>query len=180
MNRISAGFLGAVALQFLILTAVIGYNQFTVWTGETVRLNVEPIDPRDPFRGDYVTLQYSISRLDLRRIAGNEAFFFDDDRIYVELAPGADGVWQAVHAHHERRDVPHGHVLIRGTVTDSEPQGPSRVRYGIEEVFIPEGSGPAIEEASRTEGRLVTVEVSVDRYGRAIARRVLVDGRPVR
>ncbi len=180
MTRVSVRFLGVVALQFLILTAVIGYNQFTTWTGETVRLRVEPVDPRDPFRGHYVNVQYAISVLDLRRIAGDEAFFFQGDDIYVELAPDADGLWQAVDAHHERRDVAGGHVLIRGEVRSLDFPAPAHVTYGIEQVFISEGGGPLIEEASRTPGRTVAVEVKVDRYGRPVARRVLVDGRPVR
>jgi uncharacterized membrane-anchored protein len=49
------------------------------------------------------------------------------------------------------------------------------VTYGLESYFVPEGKGRLIERSERP----VVVEVSVDRDGRAVIRRLLVDGQAV-
>jgi uncharacterized membrane-anchored protein len=43
---------------------MIGYRHYWIETGEKIMLRVEPVDPRDLFRGDYVSLSYEISSLD--------------------------------------------------------------------------------------------------------------------
>jgi uncharacterized membrane-anchored protein len=169
-------FLGAIAIQFLLLFSVIGYKQYTIVTGTTVVLQVEPLDPRSLFRGDYVRLNYTISTLDLNQVGGDD-FFGYRQTVYVELAPGENGLWQAVSVEGGRRDVPDGHVLIKArTELVNAQREPStlRLRYGIEEVFIPEGSGRDVEQA----GNRVLVEVKVDRFGNAVPRHILIDGQP--
>ena len=179
MDRLTFRFLGVVALQFLILSSIIGYKQYTVVTGETVRLKVQPIDPRSLFRGDYVRLSFDISQLDLNRLAPDE-YFGSRDTVYVELAPGDDGYWHAVAAYRTRRAVEDGHILLKGKTESARFFGPDQpsstvaVDYGIEEVFVPEGSGRAVE-TSRAE---LGLEVRVDRFGNAVPRRILVDGEP--
>jgi uncharacterized membrane-anchored protein len=60
-----------------------------------VTLQTEPVDPRDLFRGDYVTLSYDISRLpagalkDQRAGGGNPI-------VYVKLAPDQNGIYQPI------------------------------------------------------------------------------------
>ena len=179
MDRLTFRFLGVVALQFLILFGMIGYKQYTVATGETVRLKVQPVDPRSLFRGDYVRLSYDISRLDLDRLASGE-YFGPRDTVYVELAPGDDGYWHAVAAYRKRRAVEGGHILLKGQTESGRFFGPGQpgttvaVDYGIEEVFVPEGSGRAVETSQAELG----LEVKVDRFGNAVPRRILVDGEP--
>ena len=58
-------FIIIVLFQVLLLVGIIAYRQYWVATGERVLLGTEPVDPRDIFRGDYVTLNYEISSLDL-------------------------------------------------------------------------------------------------------------------
>jgi uncharacterized membrane-anchored protein len=50
-----------------------------------------------------------------------------------------------------------------------------RVRYGIEEYFVPEGEGRAIERPRQAEK--VTIRVAVDRFGNAGIEAILVDGK---
>jgi uncharacterized membrane-anchored protein len=174
MNRRSINFLVVVGLQFAILLSVIGFKQYTVWTGETVLLKVQPLDPRSLFHGDYVHLNYTISTLDPRAIGGG-AYFYGSDTIWVELAPGEGGYWQAVGVYRDRRDVLEGHILLKGKVEEQSFRDQQiRVKYGIEDVFVPEGSGRAVERAQATLG----VEVKVDRFGNAVPRRILLDGQP--
>ena len=64
--------------------------------GQEVLLKVEPIDPRDLLRGDYVRLGYEISRIPVKLIADIPAdkLSSDDTSIVVRLKKGADGYWQ--------------------------------------------------------------------------------------
>jgi len=82
--------IGAAA-QIVVLAGMIGLHSLPLLRGKTVLLRVQPVDPRDIFRGDYVTLSYEFSRLpahaipDLPDEHGNEsARFF---RGYRELTP---------------------------------------------------------------------------------------------
>ena len=60
-----------ILLQALILAGMIGYRYYWVETGEKIFLRVSPVDPRDLFRGDYVSLSYDISNLDLDQLSGH-------------------------------------------------------------------------------------------------------------
>lgn len=160
-----------VAMQVLILLSVIAFKQYTVWTGETVLLKTAPIDPRDPLRGDYVTVLYEISRLDSRELAG-DAYVYGE--AFVELREGDDGYWEAVAIHEERERAFDGTVLIKGAVKSQYFDGRATVydiEYGIEDVFIEEGSGVDLPVGADAD---VGVEVKVDRFGNAVAREIVV------
>ena len=156
-------------VQLLVLFSVLGFKQYTVWTGETVRLAVAPVDPRDPFRGDYVTLTYDISRIDPNDLTGNRYAYGD---IYVELREGEDGMWEPVAIHDGRDREFDDTVLLKGETQSSFSGDTIRVEYGIEELFIPEGSGRDIPW-SRDD---LAVEVKVDRFGNAVLRHLTVGG----
>src|ERR671921_157628 len=57
----------------LILVAMIGLRALPLVTGQTVLVRVVPIDPRDLFRGDYVTLSYDFSRVPPEGVEGISA-----------------------------------------------------------------------------------------------------------
>lgn len=155
-----------LGVQLLIVGSVIAFKQYTVWTGETVRLAVGPVDPRDPFRGDYVTFQYEISRIDRAGLIGEDYAY---GTVYVELREGEDGIWDAIAIHDERRHEFKDTVLLKGKADSNDGRSMS-VRYGIEELFIPEGSARDIP------WRNVAVEIKVDRFGNAVLRHLLVNG----
>ena len=167
----------AVAIQFILLLSLLGFKQYTLLTGETVLLRVQPIDPRDLFRGDYVTLSYDISTLQPDELGGDD-YFGPDDRIYVELVKG-EPYWRPVAIYEERRHEHEDSVVIKGRVDNVHwaPGGSLQVRYGTEDIFVPEDTGRVIESLSRTSDDL-GVEVVVDRWGNGIARHLLLDGEP--
>ena len=171
----------AVAVQFLVLLALIGVKQYTLLSGTPVRLETVPVDPRDLFRGDYVVLDYRISDLDLSGLDSDESRPFEEhDTVFVVLRPDGE-YWTAAGAYHARPPVDAGQVVLRGEVEytlEFRVAGESsiRVKYGIESYFVPEGSGWAIEQI---RGRGLGAEVVVDRFGNGVVRRLLVDGQPL-
>jgi uncharacterized membrane-anchored protein len=161
-----------VTLQTLALVAMVAMKQWTLATGTPVLLETEPIDPRSLFRGDYVRLAYAISDLDHARFPGLEDFERHDE-IYV-LLRAAEPYWEPVSIHHLRPEVPAQHVGIKGKVGYSSSRQETSVRYGIENYFVPEGEGRALERPA--EGEEVSLLVAVDRAGNAGIKAVLVNG----
>ena len=58
----------AVLMQILVLVYMAGEREYILRNGKIIYLRTAPIDPRDLFRGDYVRLNYEISRIWFNRI----------------------------------------------------------------------------------------------------------------
>ena len=174
-----------LVLQTLALAGMVAMKQWTLETGRPVLLRMEPIDPRSLFRGDYVTLNYAISTLDLVALEGDDDFSTSQD-VYEVLEQGE--------TYFEPRAVYHLHpgnsadrVALKGVVDwiqttryDQESKtmvevNELHVRYGIEDYFVPEGEGRELE---RMNAQRIELEIAVDRYGGSGIRRILVDGEP--
>jgi uncharacterized membrane-anchored protein len=166
-----------IGFQIAVLLVMIGILATPLVVGQTVMLRVVPVDPRDLFRGDYVTLSYEISRApqaiegilppDLAdRHAGPRT-------VYVTLEPEADG------RHYRRGKVsttrPTSGKYLRGTyVADWRPGG--QLRFGIESFYIPEGTGEKYEQA-RQKGQL-WAEVALTAWGQAALRDLRIESAP--
>jgi uncharacterized membrane-anchored protein len=177
------------AVVVLVLSAalagMIAKKQYTLTTGTPVLLETRPIDPRSLFRGDYVRLNYAISTLRPDELAGDDDFR-RNDTIFVVLQK-ADSYWQPVAVHRQRPQAADGLVTIRGRVTaagvasrDPATRSPGdfptlTVSYGIENYFVPEGEGRALERPSAEQR--VDLRIAVDRFGNAAIQAVLVNGR---
>lgn len=146
--------------------------------GVPVVLATEPVDPRSMFQGDYVVLNYEISRLDQKLFEGQSSSRQYPD-IYVELQPG-DPVWTPVRAAYAPIQPAQGHVVLHGKGMGMGDLGDVSVRvsYGIETFLVPEGQGRAIEQLRNATDR-VTVRVMVAPDGAALPQNILVDGQPV-
>ena len=168
-----------VALQTAALAAMVVNKQWTLITGTPVVLKTEPIDPRSLFRGDYVRLNYAISVLEKEKFP-NIADFRKHDSIHILLRQG-ETWWEPVSIHKERPEAPEGQVAIRGEVMgnwgrwrDGEQVPGLNVRFGIENYFVPEGEGMALERPA--DGEVVSILVAVDESGAAGIKGVLVNG----
>jgi uncharacterized membrane-anchored protein len=169
-------------LQGLVLTGMVARHQWTLATGQPVVLAIRPIDPRSLFQGDYVELAYEIGRLRLDRLAGDDDFV-EGETVYVELQPGTQawqptGVWS-------RRPIATTGAALRGRIEwvgqqDCEAGVPpcriAAVHYGIENYFIPEGTGARFE--TLPAGSRIDVRVAVDRNGTPAIAAILFDGEP--
>ena len=179
-----------VLVQTLILLAMIGMRQWTLTTGIPVILETQPIDPRSLFSGDYVRLNYKVSDLRLEELAGDRLFKRHDTVFVVLARDGESGgeYWKAVSVHRGRPHSGDGQAVIKGRVeyTGDTMWDAARskavevkhlhVRYGIEDYFVQEGTGRALERPQQNEK--VSIQVAVDRYGNAGIKAVLVNGRP--
>jgi uncharacterized membrane-anchored protein len=177
-----------VLLQTAALIAMVGMKQHTLNTGVQVLLETEPIDPRSLFSGDYVILNYKISALDLNKLGTDKREFKSNETFYVTLKPGKP-YWEPIGVTHEIPPAAAGNVVIKGTVdwvsdsfwnsaTQKEEKGKFlRMRFGIENYFVPEGEGREIERrVIDGVNQKIDVRVAVDAKGNAGIKAILVNG----
>ena len=105
-------FIFFVSLQVALLAGIIAYRQYWVATGERILLRTAPVDPRDIFRGDYVSLRYDISTLDLDGL-GAKGSFKSNEKVYVLLEKNQEGIFNPVSV---SREPPSGKRFIQGRV----------------------------------------------------------------
>jgi len=71
-------FLIMVAAQIYVPASMVGFNEDIVQNGKEILLEVAPIDPNDPFRGKYITLNFKYNEVDVKKdhdwINGDKAF----------------------------------------------------------------------------------------------------------
>lgn len=187
----------AVALQILVLFGLIGSHAYTVSTGVPVRLTAESFNPWESVQGQTVNLTYGISRIDPAKVPVQGGPFKRGQQIWVTLALG-DGAaaTKPVGVSAKRPQVQAGQVAIRGIVdwvNSSEPvpapppeqspppeykpvpPGQIAIRYGVEQFALPDGEGRSTPRPMSD----FTVEIAVDRFGRAALTRVFIDGHEV-
>ena len=156
--------LGATA-QVAVLLGMIGVRSIPFLSAKVVLLKVEPVDPRDMFRGDYVILNYPFSRLPPGRIPGlppantpNAAAQLKGRTIYVALLPQSDGLHYQAGPY--SLTPPQSGLYLRGTLT-----GGNGIEFGIESYYVQEGTGHKYEDALHS--RRLWAEVAVAPDGQA-------------
>jgi uncharacterized membrane-anchored protein/uncharacterized membrane protein len=153
-----------ILVIILLQGAWIGYqvysNETLLQNGETVKLELRPVDPRSLLQGDYVELNYTISQLEDISVESNGP-------ITIVLRKNAEGVHEYAGIYRFDGDWntsytrSNGDILLNGKVTSSWGNG-TQVTYGIENFFIPEGTGLNIE------GKIKYAIVKVSDKGDAI------------
>ena len=166
-------FIAAVLIQVLILVAVPARKVFTLATGKTVVLKVQPVDPYSILSGYYATLGFDISRVDaFPNVKGISHGFSEGAWCYAVVENGADGIWKPVSLEHELPDnLPDNRVALLGRLNHGV------IRYGIEEFYIPEAQRYSIAEDLSRNVDKARVEVKVDRSGHAALQRLLIEDR---
>jgi len=171
----------SVALQIIILISLLFYNQLLFIGGQTVLLKLSP--PRDPlslFQGHYLRLIYEISELRESGLPQQYAHDFSQFKagqaVYIVLME-QDGYFKAQQALSEKpKDV----TFIKGTIS-SVYSGRMAVTYGIESYFIPEKNWQEVENKFRRlqANQDVFVEVALSRSGRALIKKILINGEEI-
>jgi len=179
-----------VVFWLLIFSGFIAYKEYTLRTGTEVMLKTLPVDPRDLFRGDYVTLNYEIGTLDMEKLQAENSYFYNDEPVYLALELKNEyGTPKGIYT-----TPPEDELYIKGKVKDiiydweTDESGimteeatikKLRVDYGIKSYFVPEGRGMEIEKVQQTGRKEVDAKVIIDKYGNAIVKSLLIDGKEI-
>jgi uncharacterized membrane-anchored protein len=163
-------FIIAIAIQLVIIFSIIIFKMAVLIGGEEVLLRIKPVDPIDILRGDHLTFSYQIS--DLSPSLFNYSPIRDGDTVYVPLEQQGK-YWTAVFGVQKTKPIGEGEIFIRGKI--SKVYG-NRIHiiYGIEDYFIPEGTG---QDFTFWRQELPAL-VSIDKNGNAVLKQIYVDGKP--
>ena len=159
-------------LQVGFLASMIAGRAAVLREGQEVTLLVEPVDPRDLLRGDYVTLSYNISRVPVSLLADqpDETVEGVDQTVFVRLRRDDSGIFQPVAVRYGSKPeaaAGPGEVDIKGITFARWAAGTHSiaVNYGIERFYVPEGEGRAIE--ANLNERTFRMKVAVAEDGTA-------------
>ena len=135
-----------------ILTYMIMSKHIIEFTGTTVYLKVEPVDPRDLFRGDYVVLNYgNISRPDNIKSISH-------DTVYANLSVDSNNIASLDSFSYN----PKSKIFLQGDV------GYRDIKYGIESFFVPVQTGRQIEKQIQSTD--MYAEVIIGKSGKAFVK----------
>lgn len=178
-------------IQTLLIMALPLQAAIATLLGTTVILRTVPVDPYDPFRGYYTTLQYDISQRGVlstlegweeiqpnlepigthRLLRPGQAFYVVlSDQTQVE-APGATIVgepWTPISVSRERpRQLPAHQIALKGTYRSDQ------IVYGLERYYLPEAERLDLERRIReaqngAEQPRFFVEVRIGPLGNAV------------
>lgn len=139
---------GGLAFALLLPTGLIVQKEALLATGKTVLLELAPQDPRSLMQGDYMVLDYAISRAQ-----GWNKDWPRDGRLVLRL--DEHGVGQFVRFQHPGTPLAPDELLVRYRVRDG------RVRLGAEAFFFQEGHAQRYDAARYGELRVAPNGTSV-------------------
>ncbi len=161
-----------IVFQLCVLIGMIVLKAAPLVTGDVVLLRVVPVDPRNLFRGDYVTLSYDFSRIPEGGIPELGVQHYDRKNewegktVFISLVPEEDG------KHWKTKSIstvqPTSGKFIRGTIS-----GWNQITCGIESYFVQEGTGRDFENAARN--KKLSAEVAIADDGRAALRKLRIE-----
>lgn len=178
MSIVLRTILAALLLSGVVAT-MIGMRVSALATGREIVVAAEPFDPRDLFRGDYVTLTYAFGRVQADQVAGlrdvPKDSWSQSRTIYVTLRPegeryvldGASATWP--------ENLPSDRIVLRGQSRGES--GTLWLRFGIERYFVPEGEGRVIEDALRD--RRVDMVLAVTPDGTPLIKALRLGGQEI-
>jgi uncharacterized membrane-anchored protein len=155
-----------------VLSAMVVDRTLLLASGREIVLPIVPVDPRDLFRGEYVRLGYEISNVPAMLLVGpaparNAAF-------YVTLEKNPQGGWTPVKVTTTMPNETNPDRIVLKARSRLPFPVSTRVTYGIESYFVPEGQGRRLEDLAQQ--RKMAALVAVDRRGNAALKGLIIDG----
>ena len=146
----------AIIFQILLIIAMLAYALMPLYLGKEVKVRVKLYDPRDLFRGNYVSLRYDFSDFSnlqqskFDEKTGVEIYIYDrniskNDEIYAILKQDANATYAFDKFSFTK---PKDTLFLAGKF-----DGYSFVKYGIEEFYMP------TKKAQQTEQEMLDQDV---------------------
>ena len=163
----------AALLQGLVLAYMAAEREWVLRTGRVVYLRTAPLDPRDVMRGDYVRLDYEVSRVP--RTSWRDGLAVSDDaspavprdtKVYAVLRETEDGLAELVSLSDLR---PADGLFLRGRANPWWRGNLIGVRYGIEGYFLEQGRAKDLELQRSRGGVQIPLEMAVAIGGNGLA-----------
>lgn len=150
--------------MFAALAIFMLYLAWPLMTGTDVVLHTQPVDPFDPFRGQYITIRYDVSTVPkIENIT-------QGDIVYVTLEKQSNDLWNYTSL---SLTAPNSGVFLKGIVDRTNTYDNTMViQYGIEQYFF--------ERGATFNTTNMTVHAKIASNGNARILELLHDGKPVK
>ena len=141
--------IAAILFQLAVLLFMCGQREYISLFGKAIYLRTAPVDPRDLFRGDYVTLKYEISDiLPGKQKIDNYNTLKKGTALYTALKEHPGGLAELVYTADNKPD---DMLFIKGFLQyginfERNNFSTISVRYGIEQYFVQQGKGIEMEK----------------------------------
>lgn len=167
------GALIAATLQTGILVKILYDRASLLSSGNEVVLQSRMVDPRDLFRGHYVSLQLNAGLLDIDKVelVGTVK---SSDEVFVELIKSDNGFWTAVRLHQSLpTNSPAELLKAKVRFTGSR----YRLTFPFDRYFAPKIRAKELEKI-RNQGTLGVI-LALDGKGGGMVKGIQVDGVPI-
>lgn len=153
-------FLMCAAIPLVIMIAMTVTPLLTLQLGQEIKIKTMPVDPRDVFRGDYVTLNYEINEIPIDKVPEvfkDEKKWSEQRRTALYVVLVKEGDYYVVD--HGVLEKPKEGVYLKGffewpvwssTAIYQKEQNITgiRVSYNLDQYFLPENTGKSLEDLS--------------------------------
>ena len=142
-----------IAAQVSVLAYMVFGREHIIATGQKVAIATAPIDPRDPFRGDYVRLRYPMNSFSSAPTHWTPEDYEPrrGDQIYAVLKARSSGLHEVSYFTNLQPDnnTSDKAPYIRGRVqsnTQFVGRNAINIKFEIEQLYVQQGSGTDIED----------------------------------
>jgi len=175
-NRIILAVFILVALVQLFVPARMIYEREDVLaTGKEFKFKTVPVDPNDPFRGKYITLQYEETEIQLQ----NETNWVRNETIYVLLSTDDNGFAEILTYSKEKPTGNSDFVKAKVIDVNFNDRKSLLIEYPFNRFYMEESGAPVAEQAyneSLPDTTIVTCALVSVKDGEAVLKDVLIDG----
>ena len=150
-NKIVLGLFAAMLFQLIVLISMVLLSAMPLWTGNEIKIETIPVDPRSMFRGNYARLRYDISDVKVEHSIADKKIR-NGEVVYVGLKKNENGLFEFSSASFVE---PEQGVYLRGRIENhrySATNAEHKVKYGIEAFFAPKEKALALEKDLRDGG----------------------------
>ncbi len=169
-----------VLAQWIVPIKTILDSEAVLKEGQVYRFKTRPIDPSDPFRGKYVTLNYEAERFETDTASG----FSEDQSVYAVLKEDQNGYSTIKQLY---SDLPEGeeHFLkttVRYVWNESSDRQVVQLNFPFNRFYVEESKASDAEQAywnAQQDSTRVSYAVIRIKNGQGMLENVMIDDRPI-
>jgi uncharacterized membrane-anchored protein len=179
MNKLIFILFGAMCIAQWVVPGMMMYNSETVIAdGKEFKFKTEPIDPSDPFRGKYITLEFEADFILLE----DSVTFRPGQKIFVTFADDAAGYAKPVEISETEPDAEYYLQTTVAYVTNFRSNHRVQFELPFDRFYLEESKAQRAEDLYR-EAQRDTVQVAYAVVslgsGQAVIKDVVINGQPI-
>jgi uncharacterized membrane-anchored protein len=169
----------AVTAQLYVPSKMIFDRNDVLVSGKPFKFKVAPVDPSDPVRGKYITLNYETTTVPVP--VGSEWPYFSP--VYLELTQDSNGFASVIAAHHEVPTNESGSYVKAKTLYYNSTDNTISIAYPFDRYYMEESKAQGAEDlyrASVPDSTQVTYALVYVKDGEAVLKDVMINDVPIK